>query len=202
MPEEAPSKRKALVKLLLLGTAGALVLVVLVGGGWFTYRKVMASRAARAAAEAAAGSSSASVQEKTEDEEAEESTSGEGEGGASAGPPILVYKNNVNLEGKKNAYLVVELHILFRDAELGKQATSDKPTAENSMIRAVILDLLSGKSLEEVSDTETRELIRQEIKEKLNEKFAPKPGQKTDKKHKRPQHPVKEVLVVSWAIAQ
>ena len=103
----------------------------------------------------------------------------EGGGGAA----VLVYKNNVNLEGKKNTYLVVEFDILFRDQELGKLATSDKPTPENSIIRAMILEAISGKTLEEASDLEFRESIRQEIKDKLNEKFAPKPpkpGEKED----------------------
>lgn len=115
----------------------------------------------------------------------------------------MVYSKIVNLD-RKNSYLKVELHVLFRDAELGKAATSDKPTPEASEIRATLLELLSGKTLEEVSDLETREHVRNEIKDKLNEKFAPKPpkpGEKVDPKHKRPKKPIKDVLVVDWGIA-
>jgi len=199
------SEKKPLVKMLMLGGIGLLLLAVVGGGGWFGYRKFMAARPPKAAAPAEAEHPVESGKAE-EDEDAEEPASGgEGEEGKSTGPAVMVYRNNLNLEGKKNAYLVVELHILFRDAELGKQATSEKATVENSTIRALLLELLSGKTLEEASDMETREAIRLEIKEKLNEKFAPKPtpaGEHADKKKKKPKHPVKDVLVVSWAIAQ
>ena len=93
---------------------------------------------------------------------------------------------------------------MFRDPELGKLAAGDKATVENSTIRAMVLEALSGKTVEEAADPETRELVRKELKERLNEKFAPKlkPGEKEDPKHKKPKKPVKEVLVVDWAIAQ
>jgi len=197
-------RKKPLVKMLMLGLIGFFLLAVVGGGGWYGYRKL---RASKAAADTAPDKPTAVVPGKAEEDEDAEAlpSGGEGEEGKNSGPAILVYKNNLNLEGKKNAYLVVELHILFRDAELGKLATSEKATVENSMIRAILLELLSGKSLEEASDMETRETIRQEIKDKLNEKFAPKPpapGEKEDSKKKRPKHPIKDVLVVSWAIAQ
>jgi flagellar basal body-associated protein FliL len=112
----------------------------------------------------------------------------------------------VNLEApRKNTYLKLELHILFRDAELGKTAAGDKPSAENSIIRAMLLEMVSGKKLEEAMDTEAREALRLEIKDRLNEKFKPKPpkeGEKEDPKHKKPKKPIKDVLVVDWAIAQ
>ncbi|HWQ08229.1 MAG TPA: flagellar basal body-associated FliL family protein, partial [Holophaga sp.] len=165
------------------------------GGGFYGWKKWQAHKAAKAAAAAAPG-----AQEATEEEEEEAPAGGE-EGG---GPPVLVYKNNVNLEGRKNAYLIVEFDILFRDQELGRLATSDKPTPENSIMRAAILDAISGKTLEEVSDVDARESIRQDILDRLNEKFAPKPpkpGEKEEKK-KKPKKPIKDVLVVAWAIAQ
>lgn len=206
MSEDVPSNRKPIIKLVVLGLLSLLLLGILGGGGWFAYQKIKAARLAKIAAQTQVGNGQNMNSEDAEETEGSESSEpAEGEGAKNAGPPVLVYKNNVNLEGKRNAYLVVELHILFRDPELGKKSTSDSQTPENSMIRAMILDLLSGKSLEEVTDTETREAIRLEIKEKLNEKFAPKPpapGEKADKKTKRPKHPVKDVLIVSWAIAQ
>jgi len=199
---EATEKKPRLKKLLVVGGGGLLLLALLGGGGFYGWKKWQAIKAAKAAAAAPAAAGEAHPVEGGDDEEdASEGGHGEGSGGAA----VLVYKNNVNLEGKKNTYLVVQFDILFRDQELGKAATSDKPTPENSIIRAMILEAISGKTLEEASDLEFRESIRQEIADKLNEKFAPKPpkpGEKEDPAHKKPKKPIKEVLVVSWAIAQ
>ncbi len=113
----------------------------------------------------------------------------------------------VNLDSQhKNAFLKCDLHILFRNQELGRLATSDKPTAENSIIRALVLQALSGKTVEEASDVETREALRQEIKDQLNEKFANRHTKeelaKAKKTGKPPKPPIKDVLVVDWAIQQ
>ena len=191
-PESKPKPK--LKKLIIVGGGGLLVLALLGGGGFYGWKKWQAYRAAKAAAAAPGGA-------PAEEPEEEEPASGgaEGEGGA----PVLVYKNNVNVEGHKNAYLIVEFDILFRDLELGRLATSDKPTPENSIMRAVILDAISGKTLEEVSDVDAREIIRQDILDRLNEKFAPKPPKPGEKeKEKKPKKPIKDVLVVAWAIAQ
>jgi len=206
---EVPEKKPKLKKLLVVGGGGFLVLALLGGGGFYGWKKWQAIKAAKAAAAAPAaapGGEAHPAEGGDEEDEDAAAEGGHGEG-SGAGPAVLVYKNNVNLEGKKNTYLVVEFDILFRDQELGKLATSDKPTPENSIIRAMILEMISGKTLEEASDLEFRESIRQEIKDRLNEKFAPKPPkpgdeEKEDEAHKRPKKPVKDVLVVSWAIAQ
>jgi flagellar basal body-associated protein FliL len=204
---EIPEKKPKLKKLLIVGGGGFLVLALLGSGGFFGWKKWQAIKAAKAAAAIAAATPPGGVQPtpgEGDDEEDAPAAKG-GEEGGGGGPAVLVYKNNVNLEGKKNSYLVVEFDILFRDQELGKQATSEKATAENSIIRSIILDAISGKTLEEAADIETRESIRQDIKDRLNEKFAPKPpkpGEKVDEKTKKPKKPVKDVLVVSWAIAQ
>lgn len=199
---ETPEKKPKIKKLLIVGGGGLLVLALLGGGGFFGWKKWQAYRAAKAAAAAAEPAPVEPAGDEEEEEDAAPAAGGEEGGGA---PAVLVYKNNVNLEGKKNTYLVVEFNILFRDQELGKMATSDKPTPENSIIRAIILDAISGKTLEEASDLESRETLRQDILDRLNEKFAPKPpkpGEKVDEKHKKPKKPIKEVLVVAWAIAQ
>ena len=188
-------------KLLVVGGGGLLVLALLGGGGFYGWKKWQAIKAAKAAAAIAASGQPVAEGDAEEEEDAPPA---EGEEGAS-GPAVLIYKNNVNLEGKRNTYLVVEFDILFRDQELGKLATSEKPTPENSIIRAIVLDAISGKTLEEASDLEFRESIRQDIMERLNEKFAPKPpkpGEEEDSKHKKPKRPIKDVLVVAWAIAQ
>jgi len=131
----------------------------------------------------------------------------EKEGGG--GPSVLVLKQLiVNLESAahKNAFLKCELNILFRDPELGKLAGGDKPTPENSVIRAVVLQALSGKTVEEASDVEARETLRQAIKEKLTEKFANWHSKEVLDKAKKagvpPKSAIRDVLVVDWAIQQ
>lgn len=196
-----PSKG-ALIKL------GILVLAVLAlgAGGFFGWRKYRAWKAAKAAAQAVQGKDAPKDAHGTpkEADEDEEETGDKDEKGAAA-LSVLVLKPIVNLESqRKNAFLKCELHIVFRDPELGKLASGDKPTIENSTVRSMVLEALSGKSVEEASDPEFREIIRNELKERLNERFAPKtkPGEKPDPKHKKPKKPIKEVLVVDWAIAQ
>jgi flagellar protein FliL len=193
---ETPVKKPKIKKLLIVGVGGVLVLALLGGGGFYGWKKWQAHRAAKAAAAAAPAVPAA-------DAEDEDAPPAEGEGAGTA--PVMIYKNNVNLEGHKNTYLVVEFDILFRDLELGRLVTGEKPTPENSIMRATILDAISGKTLEEVSDVDAREVIRQDILDRLNEKFAPKPpkpGEEDTKKPKKPKKPIKDVLVVAWAIAQ
>lgn len=193
-------------KMILMGLVGLVVLALLGGGGFFAYKKFFAKKPEAAAAQVAEadkghGKEGEAKPEAKGEEEEDEASAGGGHG-AGAASAVMVYKGIVNLD-RKNAYLKVELHVLFRDPDLGKAATSDKPTPENSQIRALLLEVLSGKTLEEVSDVEMRESLRVEIKDKLNERFAPKPkpDEKEDPKNKKPKKPVKDVLVVDWAIA-
>lgn len=205
MADSGEGKSSALIGLLKKGILGLVVLGVLGGGGFFGF-KAFKNRQAKKADAAQATQSATPEPAKDPDEEFDELQAKGGGHGAGGGLMIMALKPIVNLEGpRKNAYLKCELHIIFRDPELGKEATSEKPTAENSEIRALILELLSGKTVEDVADLETRETIRLEIKDKLNERFKPKPpkpDEKEDKAHKRPNKPVKDVLVVDWAIQQ
>ncbi len=193
----------------------AVLALVLLGGGGFGYKvfvldkKKAAAEAAKAVAKGKEGEAETKGEAKGGDEEEEEEPKAEGGGhgeGGGGGPAVLIYRQIVNLEApRKNTFLKVELHILFRDPELGKSAAGDKPTPENSIIRAMLLEKLSGRKLEEAQDTEAREALRLEIKDSLNEKFKPKPpkeGEKEDPKHKKPKKPVKDVLIVDWAIQQ
>lgn len=181
------SKGRSLKKLLIMAGIGLVGLGLLGGGGFFAYKKFFAKKA-----DPAAGAETGKPSAEAHPAEAEE------EEDPHAPPPaVMVHRAIVNLD-RKNAYLKVELHILFTDPELGKAATSDKPTPENSQIRALLLELLSGKTLEEAADVELRESLRQEIKDRLNERFAPKPDPEAKK---APKPPVKEVLVVDWAIS-
>lgn len=204
------AKSAAPIKLIIMVVVA---LLVLGGGGFFAYKFFAKKKEAAAAAEKKEGEAGKEAKEgeaagehgaakkEGEDEEDEAADAH----GAPAALSVMTYKNIVNLEGpRRNAFLKVELHILFRDADLGKAATSDKPTVEKSQIQALLLELLSGKNLEEVTDLEARQSLRMEIKDKLNEKFKPKlkPGEKEDPKHKKPKKPVKDVLVVDWAIQQ
>lgn len=177
------AKGRSLKKLLLMAGIGLVGLGVLGGGGYFAYKKFFAKKVDPVAG-AEAGTPPAEEHPVEEDPHAPP-------------PTVMVHRAIVNLD-RKNAYLKVELHILFTDPELGKAATSDKPTPENSQIRALLLEILSGKTLEEAADVELRESLRQEIKDRLNERFAPKPD--PDAK-KAPKPPVKDVLVVDWAIS-
>lgn len=178
------AKGRSLKKLLLMAGIGLVGLGVLGGGGYFAYKKFFAKKVDPVAG-AEAGAPPAEEHPVEEED-------------PHAPPPtVMVHRAIVNLD-RKNAYLKVELHILFTDPELGKAATSDKPTPENSQIRALLLEILSGKTLEEAADVELRESLRQEIKDRLNERFAPKPDPEAKK---APKPPVKDVLVVDWAIS-
>lgn len=191
MSEEGSGKGGSMKKMILLVAIG----LVVAGGGGFAYLKFFASKAHAAPKGEAAGHEAKDGKAAKNEAEAEAETDAEDTHGAP--PAVMVYRNIVNLD-RKNAYLKVELHLLFRDPELGKAATSDKPTPENSLIRAMLLDLLSGRSLEEASDPEFRKTFCQEVKEKLNERFAAK-GAHKDGKGAKP--PLKDVLVVDWAIS-
>lgn len=205
-PAESAGEAKAggkagLIKIII----AAVVVLALAGGGFFGWKKYKAWKAAKAAAQTAAqGHGDGHDAKKAGEDEDEDEPAGKG-GEHGGGASLLILKPIVNLESqRKNSFLKCELHIIFRDAELGKLASGDKPTIENSTIRAMVLEALSGKTVEEASDPETREMVRKDLKDRLNEKFAPKlkPGEKEDPKHKKPKKPVKDILVVDWAIAQ
>jgi flagellar basal body-associated protein FliL len=197
-------------KLIIFGGIG-LVVLMLLGGGAFVFLKGAASKKAAAdalLAQAKQGESQPAAAPATnddDDDDAAEAKGGEGEG--ASGPAVMTLNRLiVNLEGHRNAFLKTDIHILFRNQELGKLAASEKPTPENSIIRSMVLEALSGKSVEVASDLETRESIRQEIKDKLNEKFANRHSKEEQDKAKKTgkpiKPPIKDVLIVDWAIQQ
>jgi flagellar protein FliL len=179
----------------------ALVVLGGLGLGGFMAFKAMNHKAPKALPGEAAETADTAAKGEAEDaDDEEEPHAGGGEHGGAGGPPVMVTRMIVNLDGpRKNAMLKAEISILFRDQELGKLATSDKVTPENVTIRSIVLAGLSGKTLEEVTDVESREMIRTEIKDKLNEKFLHRVKPKEGKKAKKP---IKDVLVVDWAIQQ
>ena len=200
--EQAAPTKKLPLKLILLIVAGLAIL----GGGGFGARVLLKRRAAAKAA--AASAQPATTAAATDDDEGcggEDSKASGGEEGGTSGPPVMVLTRNVNLSGPRlNAFLHCELNILFCDQELGKLAASDKPSPERSIVESIVLDALTGKSVEEASDPEFRESLRQDIKDKLNQQFGPKPLKPGEDapKHKKPKHPIKDVLIVDWAIQQ
>ncbi|HEX9011048.1 MAG TPA: flagellar basal body-associated FliL family protein [Holophagaceae bacterium] len=196
--QEASPKKKLPLKLILLVLVGLAVL----GGGGFGVRVFLKKRAAaKAASQPTPGAEAAA----NDDGDCGGEASGGGEGEGASGPPVMVLTRNVNLSGPRlNAFLHCELNILFCDAELGKLAASDKASPERSEIQAIVLDALTGKSVEEASDPEFRESLRRDIKDKLNEQFGPKPLKPGEEppKRKKPKRPIKDVLIVDWAIQQ
>ena len=206
MSEEAPAPgRKVPWKIITIAIA---LLVVLGGGGagtWlFLKKRAAAKAAAHAQAEAAAREAAANGQPEASELDDCEVLDTKKEGAGEA-PPVMVLTRTLNLQGpRRNAFLRCELHVLFCDPELGKLVSGDKPSAQKSIIQATVLAVLAGKTVEEASDAESRESMRKEIKDKLNEQFRPhlKPGEVEDPKHKRFARPIKSVLIVDWAIQQ
>lgn len=205
---EDESPRKSPLKLIILLAAA---LAVLGGGGYGTYwflKKRQATKAAAEAAKAQEAAQAASAEAIPEDPNSEDcgepAEDSHEEGGGTES--VMVLTRTVNLTGpRRNAFLRCELNILFCDQELGKLVSGEKPSPEKSLIQSIVLSSLSGKSVEEASDAESRESLRLEIKEKLNEQFKPrppKPGEEEDAKHKKPRRPIKSVLIVDWAIQQ
>ena len=193
--------------MIIIIVAALVVLGILGVGGFIAFKKMSAAPPKGGAAAAPAADSPVSEASDAKDDDDDEPAEKGGEEGG-GGPPVMqLNRLIVNLDGpRKNAFLKCDIHILFRNQELGKSAASDKPTPENSIIRAIVLEALSGKTVEVATDVETRETIRQEVKDKLNEKFANKHSkaelEKAKKTGKHVKPPIKDVLIVDWAIQQ
>lgn len=215
MSDEEAGPKKSPLKLIILIVAALLV----IGGGglgtMFLIKKRAAAKvvaAEKAKAQEAQGQDGNPPETAAHGEDDSEDCGDTGDkkegGGHGAGEaaPVMVMTRTVNLTGpRRNAFLRCELNILFCDADLGKLVSGEKPSPEKSLIQSIVLGVLAGKSVEEASDAESREALRKEMKEKLNEQFRPhppKPGEKEDPKHKKPKRPIKSVLIVDWAIQQ
>lgn len=198
-------------KLIIFGGIGLVVLLLLGGGAFFLLRGSGARKPAAAdlvdQAKKDGSEGDAKGAAKADDDDEDEAPGKGGEGEGASGPVVMTLNRLiVNLDGRKNAFLKTDVHILFRNQELGRLAASDKPTPENSIIRSIVLEAISGKTVEAASDLETRETIRQDIKDKLNEKFANRHSaeekEKAKKTGKALKPPIKDVLIVDWAIQQ
>lgn len=208
-PEEVTTPKKSPLKLIIIIVAA---LLVLGGGGfgarWYLKKRQAAKAAAAQQALAAPGTEGASGEAPGHGAEDSDDCgdAGDKKGKTAEASPVMVLTRTVNLTGpRRNAFLRCELNILFCDAELGKLVAGEKPSPEKSLIQSIVLGALSGKSVEEASDAESRESLVKEIKDKLNEQFKPhppKPGEKEDTKHPKSKRPIKSVLIVDWAIQQ
>lgn len=209
MSDDAPAQKKSLLKLAIILVAAVAVLGGGGGGTWWYLKKRAAAKAAEAAEALKAQEAQAAATDPAHggiDSDDCEDLGEVKEGHGTEASPVMVLTRTLNLTGpRRNAFLRCELNILFCDTELGKLVSGEKPSAEKSLIQSIVLGVLSGKSVEEASDAESREALRREIKDKLNEQFKPhppKPGEKEDPKHKKPRRPIKSVLIVDWAIQQ
>lgn len=209
MSDDAPAQKKSLLKLAIILVAALAVLGGGGGGAWWYLKKRAATKAAEAAEALKAQEAQAAATDPAHGEIDSDDCEDLGEvkeGHGTEASPVMVLTRTLNLTGpRRNAFLRCELNILFCDTELGKLVSGEKPSAEKSLIQSIVLGVLSGKSVEEASDAESREALRREIKDKLNEQFKPhppKPGEKEDPKHKKPRRPIKSVLIVDWAIQQ
>jgi len=105
----------------------------------------------------------------------------------------------INMPGSKGGFLKCQISILVRDLELGKKMNSDEPNSENVEAKSIVLNALSSMTEEDISDNEAKQVLRENITERLNERIRPLPS--TDKKAPpRPARPFKDVLITEWAV--
>lgn len=119
----------------------------------------------------------------------------------------VTQSHTINLPGdgtsgsrSRSSFLRCQVSILVRDTELGKAMASDTPTPEREAAKAVVLDALSALTMEDVTDQEVRSILKQDILNALNARFKNRPPPKEKKAPPRPAIPIKEVLIVEWAI--
>jgi len=115
----------------------------------------------------------------------------------------VTQSHTINLPGgspNRNSFLKCQISILVRDTELGKAMGSDTPTPEREGAKAVVLEALSSLTVEDVLDPDVRSVLQQDIVNALNTRFRNRPPPKEKKAPPRPAIPIKEVLVVEWAV--
>jgi flagellar basal body-associated protein FliL len=137
----------------------------------------------------------------------------------------VTVKHVINLPGptlpdgsrsSSKGFLKCEFAIIVKDPELGKLMMSDKPTPEREETRAIVREILGELSAEDLLEHETQITLRQDIVDKLNERYRPgawappaAPGGAKDAHGKplpagasapRPKKPVRNVWIVDWAV--
>jgi flagellar basal body-associated protein FliL len=105
----------------------------------------------------------------------------------------------VNMPGVKSGFLRCQFSFFVRDADLGKQMTSETPTADMEEAKSIVLGILRALSAEEVNEPEAQEALRLDIMDRLNDRFG---GSPSSDKALPPRHrePIKDVFITEWAV--
>ena len=106
----------------------------------------------------------------------------------------------INLPGSRSGFLKCQISVFIRDPELGRQMSSDTPTPEREESKAIVLEILNTLSAEEVRESETQLTLRQDIMDRLNERFRPTRPPADKKSPPRPRRPIKDVFIIEWAV--
>ena len=136
----------------------------------------------------------------------------EDDGGVKLAANFSTVLNLPSQPGAKSTFFKVTVSIIVADEELGTAMKSATPTFESEKSRAIIREALTELSADEIDQPETQMVFAQDIKDKLNDQFRPRPSTdkgKEEKKGKekekekgkdtpRPMRPIKEVLIIEW----
>jgi flagellar basal body-associated protein FliL len=128
-------------------------------------------------------------------------TTGHGAAAAQEDGEIIVARQThvVNVPGGKGGFLRCVFSILVGDADLGRQLTSDTPTADMEKAKSIVLGILRGLSAEELAEPDTREALRLNIIDRLNKGLGGSPS--SDKAlPPRPKEPIRDVFITEWAV--
>jgi flagellar basal body-associated protein FliL len=105
----------------------------------------------------------------------------------------------VNAPGGKSGFLRCTFSISVRDADLGKQMTSETPTEDSDEAKSIVLGILRALSAEELAEPEAQEALTLDIMDRLNDNFGGSPSRD---KTLPPRHkePIKNVRITEWAV--
>jgi hypothetical protein len=107
--------------------------------------------------------------------------------------------------GGRGGFHRSEICIIVKDPELGKLMASSTPTPEREKAKAIVFEALGELPAEDLLDHDTQMAFRQDLMDRLNEEFRPKGPPPPPEKGKtppppRPRKPIRDVLIVSWAL--
>ena len=116
------------------------------------------------------------------------------------GEPVVAKQVHiVNMPGGKGGFLRCQFSLMVRDPDLGKQLTSDKPTAESEEAKAIVLAILRQLTPEDMNNADAQDVLKLDIIQKLNDRYGGTPA--SDKTlPPRAKEPIKDVFITEWAI--
>ena len=116
------------------------------------------------------------------------------------GEPVVAKQVHiVNMPGGKGGFLRCQFSLMVRDADLGKQLTSDKPTAESEEAKAIVLGILRQLTPEDMNNADAQDVLKLDIIQKLNDRYGGTPA--SDKTlPPRVKEPIKDVFITEWAV--